>query len=502
MTRQRLSLIGLALGGLAVQALWALRLSQPAYMDAAYYATNGSRLANGFGFTEQIIWQYLNHPTSLPTPSHTYWMPLASLLSALGETLWPSFRGMQLPFVVLAGLLPLLSFAIVKQLGGNLRQAVVAGLFTMAGGFYAAVWGQPETFAPFAWLGGGSLLLMARAQRWPTWLAAGLLSGLAFLTRSDGSLLLLTGLLLLAWQGWRTKQWPSAVTGGLAFLLGALAVMAPWLPHMLRHPSPALQTMWLTTYDDLFSLGRDHTLATFLAWGCPNFVRSRLMGLSVAGQSFVAISGLIFLTPLVVWGWINRWRAQRSAVLPLTLFSVMLFGTMALIFTFPGSRGGLFHASVAIFPWTMALAALGLDLAIDWVAARLSHWEPATAKPRFGLLAILGAFALSLVIGLRRPTAPVQYGVVASQLPTSAVVMVGDAPSFHYQTGLAALSLPNEPLDTVLLGADPFNVTHLLLDPNRPQPLADLYALQTGTGVRLISAEAGLQLYEVVDAAP
>jgi len=56
----------------------------PGYMDADYYFAGGIQLANGNGFTEPYLWNYLDDPAGLPPPSHTYWMPLASIVSALG----------------------------------------------------------------------------------------------------------------------------------------------------------------------------------------------------------------------------------------------------------------------------------------------------------------------------------------------------------------------------------------------------------------------------------
>jgi len=46
--------------GLLVQAGWAALVREPTYMDAYYYASNGQRLAGGHGFSERIIWQFLD----------------------------------------------------------------------------------------------------------------------------------------------------------------------------------------------------------------------------------------------------------------------------------------------------------------------------------------------------------------------------------------------------------------------------------------------------------
>jgi hypothetical protein len=56
--------------------------SVPGYMDAEYYFAGGLELTRGNGFQEQVIWNYLNDPEGIPQPSHAYWMPLVSILSA------------------------------------------------------------------------------------------------------------------------------------------------------------------------------------------------------------------------------------------------------------------------------------------------------------------------------------------------------------------------------------------------------------------------------------
>lgn len=125
---KRHDLIWLLLAGLLFQGFWLLLLPTPAYMDAYYYTTNGQRLAEGHGWTEMVVWQYLDNPAGVPTPSHTYWMPLPSLFAAAGYTLTSSFRGAQLPFWLMTSLLPLLSYLISHKLGGERWQNIAATL--------------------------------------------------------------------------------------------------------------------------------------------------------------------------------------------------------------------------------------------------------------------------------------------------------------------------------------------------------------------------------------
>jgi hypothetical protein len=242
------------------------------------------------------------------------------------------------------------------------------------------------------------------------------------------------------------------------------------------------QTIFLSTYDDLFAYGRSFHLADLLSWGWGNILRSRLEGLSLALQTFVAVCGLVFLTPFIVWAWIKLGRQQAKWIWlrPMTWYTLALFGVMSLIFTFPGGRGGLFHSTVALWPWFMVLATAGIGLAVDWAAARLPHWQPERAKRIFSALFVMVALVLSLAVGLSRSQQDdteanvyVRFGAV---LPDSAVVMVGNAPGFYYHTGLAAVSVPNEPVEVVLQAATRYGVTHLVLDIDHPQPLSDLYA--------------------------
>jgi hypothetical protein len=69
---------------LVVQLVVASAQEIPGYLDADYYYGGGLQLVRGQGFTEPYLWNYLDDPQSLPHPSHGYWMPLASILAALG----------------------------------------------------------------------------------------------------------------------------------------------------------------------------------------------------------------------------------------------------------------------------------------------------------------------------------------------------------------------------------------------------------------------------------
>jgi uncharacterized membrane protein SirB2 len=298
--------------------------------------------------------------------------------------------------------------------------------------------------------------------------------------------------------------------GDLVLLLGGyLLVMGGWFARNLSVlgrplPTAGTQSLFLTTYDDLFAYGRSFDLGTLLDWGLENIVTSRLQGLSAAVQTYVAIPGLMFLLPFIVVGLVALYRrpAARKLLLPLLIYAVALFISGSLLFTFPGIRGSLFHSSAALWPWFMALAAAGLGAAIDWTAKRLSHWQPERAKRLFSAMFIVVAFVVTLFVAQYRLAPeedPEAYRRIGRIVPQQAVVMAGNAPAIHYYTGLAAVSVPNEAIEVLLQAADRYGVTHLALNRNRPRPLNDLYQeREQHPRLRLVESFDDVRLYEII----
>lgn len=525
--RQWLDLLLLGLLSLAFHTFWMARLDHPSYFDAYYYTVNAQQLAAGEGFTTEIVWQYLDAPDSLPAPSHTYWMPLASIVGAAGYRLVDTFRGAQLPFWLMAGLLPLLSYLISWRLTRERWQARTAALFTAAGGYYAAYWVQPTTFVLFAWVGGGCLLALARTQERPRpilWFAAGIGAGLAHLTRADGVLLLAVALFLwlLQLRDWRAQRIGAdlrALAAGLLFLFaGYLLVMGGWFWRMwtiIGRPlsTAGTETLFLTEYNDVFAYGRHFTLADYLAWGWDNILFSKLEASWLAIQTFIAVTGLTAFTFFMVIAWIRfaRTSGRREAAVsprflrPFTWYTLALFGAMSLLFTFPGQRGSLLHSSTALWPWSMALVPAGIGIVVDWIAARRPRWHPRLAKRLFAVSFLFLAYVVTFVVALGQPLRQEEaaaYRTIGARLPQDAVVMTSNPPGFHYHTGLRAVVAPNEPPAVMLQAARRYGATYLLLDDEHPPPLADLYAGETdvpavrfieqfGDVYRLYQLEAG-----------
>ena len=158
---------------LLVRVLAALPQTQPNYMDAAYYLVGGQRLAQGLGFTDPYVWNYLDQPTGLPHPSHLYWMPLPSILVAISQSsLGSNYRAAQTALCAALGCAAGGGYLVAWRASAARRHAWVAALLTIFSPFYLPYWGVPESFAPFAVFGALALYWASAETKWK-WLAAG-----------------------------------------------------------------------------------------------------------------------------------------------------------------------------------------------------------------------------------------------------------------------------------------------------------------------------------------
>jgi hypothetical protein len=523
---KRRDLWGLFCISLTVRLATAAFISRPGYMDVAYYAAGAVRIARGGGLSESFLWNYLDDPAGLPHPAFLYWMPLPSLLAAPFAALFPgSFFALQFPFALLSALLPPVAYQLAWNTIGQRRSAWRVALLTLLGGFFFPYWTLPETFAPFALV--GSLVLWLAGRRMPgagrrtrdvgRWLLAGVLVGLAHLTRADGILLLPVVALavFISVPSRRVLRGASPsvcrlLICHLSFLvLGYLLVMTPWFARNMAAigtplASAGTKTLWLRTYDDLFCYGCDLSLRSYLEWGWLNILRSKVWAMGVNGARFLAEDCLVFLLPFVLVGLIRLRRC--SSFVPATIYLILSYLAHSLAFTFPGPRGGFFHASTPALPFLFVAGVKGLETAVSW-AARRRRWDLRQAQGVFAVAVGVGALALSAYTAVQKlpvwQQADEPYLEIGDWLAQQGVeeetVMIGNPPAFWYHTGHSALVVPNGGVETLLAVADRYGAAYLVIDPNRPEPLTELYEDMEMMGLAPVATFDGgrVQLYRL-----
>jgi hypothetical protein len=471
-------------------------------------------------------------------PSHTYWMPMTSLSAALGMWMFNAAgdpAAAQWPLTLMLAGTAWIAYLLGWKFGGRRRHAWSAGILTLASPFYLRWWGTIDTFAPYAFFGALALLAIgfASERRSTRWFAlAGALSALCHLTRADGLLMLVTACAAACWpekgmapssptpsptrgEGARAEEMnhrahraeeinhavteesersgEAAVTARtitrtslftriqwLAVVLAAyLFVMLPWFARNQFAVGSALpvggtQAIWFREYDELFSYPPDASPQTLLADGTDALISSRWYGLINGLQTFVAVEGVIFLTPLMLVG---LWRRRTDFTRGFWVYALGVHLAMTLVFPFPGARGGLFHSATALVPWWMAFGVSGLDDVLAWAVKRRRRWRLQTATTVFGaaLVVFTVGFAAMMAASARPTAVSPLYAAVREALPPDARVMSADPAALDYYAGLGGVVQPNEAPETILTLAERYGVTHLLVEGrNVPFPLRSI----------------------------
>jgi hypothetical protein len=526
-----------ALLALAGAVLVTRVVGAPAFTDAYYHYNGAARMASGFGLTETYLWTYTGAPDSIrpdgTLPSHLYWMPMTSLLGALGMALsgTDSFQAAQLPLTACLWGAALLAYAIARRLDpASVRTAWYAGIIVLGGGFYARFWGTTDTFAPYALFGGGCLALMgaglsklrtghAGRGLYACWAAAGVLAALGHLTRPDGLLLLLTGLALLMGMAVRLATRRAALQSAILFAGVYVVAMLPWLARNLAEigsplPLGGTASVWFIRYDDLFLWPDSATFGRFWDAGGLSLLASTRWE-AFAGPSgllsgnlgtFIAVEGMIVMTPFMLLG---LWRRRRDAFLwPFLLFALGIHAAMTLVFPFPGARGGLLHAATALMPFWAVLALLGISDAAAWMAKRRRTWHAGRATAVFSVALTGYAVLLSALIASRGGVpvdgpAPAFYAEMAALLPDDARVMINDPSALYHYTGLGGAPVPAAAQDVIPALAQAYALDYVVLErAGLPAAMADAFDAPAAFLERLPFSDESVRVYAISPSVP
>lgn len=493
----------------------------PGYMDADYYYAGGVSLFTGHGFFDLFLWNYLDNPTGLPNPSHTYWMPLPSVLAWLGMAILgrSDFLSARLVFFLIASMIAPLTAWLSFNFTRRRASGWIAGGLAVFSGYFLIFTGLVETFAISMVVGAVCLILITSSLKaWKKYLLFGLLAGCLHLTRADGLLWVGLGAVGLTLQArrerWQLKQL-LLVTSCL--ISGYLAVMGAWFIRNLSifaslFPPGNARVLWAVNYNQMFSYPSE--VLNFETWwgaGMRVILQGRWDALLANLQTSLAVEGLIYLLPLILLG---LWRLRKQLMVQFAILMwLALFSLMTLIFPLAGSRGGFFHATAGVQVVLWAVAPAGLEVLVE-IGIRRRNWKMDRATKGFGFLIVMAAclFSMGLVyartIG-ENPTQPVwaqywgDYQQVDRELARLGAdardrVMVNNPPGYFNANQRSAVMIPDGDERVVRLAAQKFDVQYLILDENPVDSLVGRY-LQPGSrnGLTLLGIIGSYQVYRI-----
>src|SRR6185312_6280741 len=242
-----------------------------------------------------------------------HWMPLASLVQVpfiwlLGATPWAS----ALPFALIGSLAAPLTWAMARDARASDRVALGAGFLVAVPVLSVVYMVQPDNFSLYQPLVLASLWMGARGLKGSprSFALAGLLAGLATLSRNDGLLVLVALGIAWLWDRWRARR--ESLGGGADHadrrprpaipVAAALAcvglfvlVMAPWWLRQLAvfgsisPSSTSGRVFFIRDIGEWNSITTPATLDHLLGMGIGPFLATRVGGLVAALMIFTTL---------------------------------------------------------------------------------------------------------------------------------------------------------------------------------------------------------------------
>jgi hypothetical protein len=493
----------------------------PGTMDEDYYFAGGLRLAQGHGFTETYLWNYLDNPQSLPHPSHGYWFPLASILAAAGMfvTGQQTFFAARLGFILVAAFVPPVTAALAWSLSSRRDVSLVSGLLAVFPTYQIVFLPTTENFGPFMLLGGLFFILFNHSDK-KSIFALGLVAGLMNLARSDGLLWLVVGVVGLAIKQYQNKEKPSwslrithyALCASI-FIAGYALIMAPWIARNLSVFGAPLtpggsRVLWMTSYNDTFAYPPDRVnMQNWLAAGWQSALDGRWDAFKLNFANTFAVQGGILLFPFIL---IGLWRSRDDLRVRLAgLVWLGLLGIMTLVFPFAGSRGSFLHAGAALQPLWWAVTPLGLDFLVSKVRQR--GWFNAQAFTFFRVMLITVMAILTIyLIYIRvvqadwaefdRSYRQAERIVLENGATPQDAVVVANAPGYFVVSGRSAVTIPAENPAVLRVLLQRFNAHYLVLEKKYvPDSFKIVYNLpQNQPGLRYLGGFDEVRVFAIL----
>jgi len=506
--RFRIYIVLFLLGLLSISII-ASQQDSPGYMDADYYYAGGLQLVNGHGFYENILWNFLDDPQGLPHPSHAYWMPLSSILAAVGMGVFgvQQFETARLGFILTASLVPPLTAALSYSISARKEHAIFAGLIAVLPMFYLSYYPTTDIFGIYMVLGGSFILIVQvvgkkntakSIHQTITAVILGILAGMMHLARADGILWLLIAFFVCGWMSIRSTIHGSKILrfflNTLLCVCGYLIIIGPW---MLRNMSAfgglfapgGMRALWITSYDELFAY--PGALLTPSHWwnnGLVNILQTRLWAAGQNLQTSVAVQGSVLLFPLIILG---LWRERRAPGVVTGISAYLAtFLLMTIVFPFQGARGGFFHSGTAIQPLLWAVVPIGLQVFIAW-GNKIRGWDSSQAMRFFQVGIILLLFfttaliSYQRVVGVQDPVAEWNLGhyfyqgvekvLLGEGASSDEVVLVNNPAGYFIATQRPAISIPYGDISATFAVAERYNGRYLILESDQILGGEDLY---------------------------
>lgn len=500
------------------------RARYPGHADPAFYFNVAQNVRDGRGPTINYAWEFLSGQHALPQYAFGYWPPLPSAFMTLGLEFDNTLRGALAVNLIMSVILVIGVYLFARGLTGcpwvPAAAAVVVIVQPVVSRFAVESEGAIYLAAFAIWALAAAVRARARPWLWPV---AGVLSGLASLSRTEGLVLFLALLIAAAAAptGWRRR----AGYAGSVFA-GYVVTMSPVYVESMRHfgtllPPASASFPFITNYEDLFALHVNHSLSALLGGGWAQFFDLRATTLAKqiahAFPTAYTVDALILIVLLgAALPKVDRGpgrhsagalqavtRTARSPWFTPAAFAVATFLSYSLVAPVVSGTGAMSKGMVTILPIIIVGALVQLS--------RLALRPVVVAT----LVVVLAAAPLLTLAGATRSTVTANnafgHRAVALEpalrseqacLGRRAVLMTRSPWELTQATGIRSVEIPNGTLAQILRTARWYGVTDIE-DTDRRDALRDITALTSRGGpLSVPAAVRGLKIYRIKAAAP
>jgi hypothetical protein len=474
------------LAGLAVRLQLASVAEMPGHGDSAFYYTVAKNIVDGRGIVVDYVVYFFLGLVPLTHYAGDFWNPLAEILLSLPMFVLGTSVFNALLASIAAGVVPaVVGFLAGRRFARSLMIGVLVGLLTFFTPYEVLVSTLTEAIIFYGAFGSLALYLAYKGRtRARYFLLAAMCTGLAHFVRQDGVLLLLTliACVLMAPISWpRRLAWAAAAVGVHVLMLSPLLVRNVATYGSPLQPGPA-STAFMTDYEDFHAYNKEMSWDTLRAeWGIRGIITRRL---HTASENLGQLK--LFAHPLLVFlaslGAVNlaltrERRRDLHVLVPAAVYSLLAYGFYTIVASFSGP-GSLPKSLAVVLPFVCILI-------VDLFASRI----------RSVPLMVAGVVLLAVFLGYRGQqmnywstvyyNGEYQHYAAVKQLvaadsaqrgkdPATAVIMARDVWDVNAGTGLRAVMIPNNDLDTILRVADHYGAEYMLLPAPR-KALEDIY---------------------------
>jgi len=332
--------VAIFLSTLIILGSFSLFVQPQSTIDASYYQMMVDQLASGKGFTEPVVWHYLNQYDDLEHPMD-YWLPLGIIFYKITRYFAGEDREVWINFIIWS-ILATLIFVEVLKVTGKVNWAllaVFAHIFHGRNFFYLFT---TDNFAFSAILGFMFFRSLNKARY--NYLYSGLVSGLLCLLRIEGILIAAFGLFCLIIK-------KSNLNSLLIYVVIVMCITSPWIfrnLHTLNKPwTSNTKALFLNSYQDFFNDGFEGNCETYFAQPLETILRQKYQGFLAGLSNLVIVPAQFLLFPLLFVGIAKLWGSNGCIFCALLS---MLWAACTLLFPVQAQFGTAMHISSFFYP--------------------------------------------------------------------------------------------------------------------------------------------------------